>query len=130
MYLWGHFKTCPLGLVDKPRSVDLRMICHFSKDDQFGHSTNSWIDANDFPMCWFMATTIADFVSTLYPFSPSTISSLVPSCTTHILSKACSFYPCLFLVWAVEAYGFKHLPMCKFSVPGKFGPHGCLCVAF
>jgi len=61
----GHFWTCPLGLVDKPGSLDLRMIRQFSKDDQFGHSTNSWIDSNDFPMCWFMAATIASFVSVL-----------------------------------------------------------------
>src|SRR5882724_13262766 len=93
MYLWGHFKTCPLGLVDKPGSLDLWMICHFSKDDQFGHSTNSWIDSNDFLMHWFTAATIANFVSTWYPFSPCTISSLVPSGTTHILSEACSFFP-------------------------------------
>jgi len=25
----GHFHTCPLGLVEKPGSADLRMICHF-----------------------------------------------------------------------------------------------------
>ena len=25
----GHFHMCPLGLVEKPGSADLRMICHF-----------------------------------------------------------------------------------------------------
>jgi len=24
------------------------MICHFSKEDQFGQSTNSWVDLDDF----------------------------------------------------------------------------------
>ena len=66
----GHFRMCPLGLVDKPGSADLRMIRHFLKDNQFDHSTNSWIDSNDFPMCWFMATIIANFVSTLYILLP------------------------------------------------------------
>ena len=39
----GHFHTCPLGLVEKPGSLDLRMIRHFSKEDKFGHSTNGWL---------------------------------------------------------------------------------------
>jgi len=44
----GHFCTCLLGLVDKPGSVDLHMIHHFLKEDQFGHSTNGWLDSDDF----------------------------------------------------------------------------------
>jgi len=59
----GHFRTCPLGLVEKPGSVDLRMIRHFSKEDQFGHSTNSWLDSDDFPTRWFTACQTAEFVS-------------------------------------------------------------------
>ena len=37
----GHFCMCPLGLVEKPGTVDLCMIHHFSKEDLFGHSMNS-----------------------------------------------------------------------------------------
>jgi len=59
----GHFRTCPLGLVEKPGSTDLRMICHFSKEDQFGHSMNSWVDSDDFPTHWFTAAETANFVS-------------------------------------------------------------------
>src|SRR5882724_6688523 len=56
----GHFHTCPLGLVEKPGSVDLWMICHFSKEDQFGLSTNSWLDLDDFPTRWFTACQTAE----------------------------------------------------------------------
>src|SRR5882672_7662252 len=71
----GHFRTCPLGLVEKPGSVDLRMIRHFSKEDQFGRSTNSWLDSDDFPTHWFTVAETADFVSTSFTlFAPSTPS--------------------------------------------------------
>ena len=46
----GHFQTCPLRLVEKHSSVDLRMICHFLKEDQFGQSMNRWVDSNNFPL--------------------------------------------------------------------------------
>ena len=62
----GHFRTCPLWLVDKPGSKDLRMIRHFSKEDQFGQSMNSWVDSDNFPTCWFTAATVASFESISY----------------------------------------------------------------
>src|SRR5882724_4520343 len=75
----GHFQMCPLGLVDKPSSQDLRMIRHFSKEDQFGHSMNSWIDSDNFPTCWFTVAMVASFVSVLY-FIPPPLYCLAP-CT-------------------------------------------------
>ena len=62
----GHFRTCPLGLVEKPGSVDLHMIRHFSKEDHFGHSTNGWLDSDNFPTRWFTACQTAEFVSYLF----------------------------------------------------------------
>src|SRR5882724_10544488 len=59
----GHIWTCPLGLVKKPGLTILWMICHFSKEDQFGHSMNSWVDLDNFMMHWFIAAKTADFVS-------------------------------------------------------------------
>jgi len=61
-----HFRTCPLGLVEKPGLVDLHMIHHFSKEDLFGHSTNSWLNLDDFPTRWFTACQTADFVSYIF----------------------------------------------------------------
>jgi len=40
----GHFRTAPLGLVEKPGSTSLRLIRHLSKLDHLGGSTNGWID--------------------------------------------------------------------------------------
>ena len=62
----GHFRTCPLGLVEKPGSVDFRMIRHFSKEDLFGRSTNSWLDLDEFPTHWFTACQTAEFVSNIF----------------------------------------------------------------
>ena len=67
----GHFRTCPLGLVEKPGSSALRMIRHFSKEDHLGVSTNSWVDSDDFPTRWFTAAQTADFVSfVIFSFLP------------------------------------------------------------
>ena len=64
----GHFRTFLLGLMKKPGSTALRMICHFLKEDHLGQSTNSWLDSDDFPTRWFTASQTADFVShALYP---------------------------------------------------------------
>src|SRR5882724_8037142 len=59
----GHFRTCPLGLVEKLGLSALWMIHHFSKEDDYGVSTNSWVDSDDFPTCWFTVAQTADFVS-------------------------------------------------------------------
>jgi len=70
----GHFRTAPLGLVEKPGSDALRMIRHHSKEDGLGQSTNSWIDASINATKYYSASDTADFVSTrhslYYPLSP------------------------------------------------------------
>jgi len=59
----GHFRTSPLGLVDKePGSGKWRTIRHFSKEDAAGNSTNSWLNADDFPTKYYLASTTADYV--------------------------------------------------------------------
>ena len=40
----GHFHTTPPGLVEKPGSDALCMICHHSKKDCYDQSTNGWLD--------------------------------------------------------------------------------------
>src|SRR6266481_2693618 len=101
----GHFRTCPLGLVEKPGSTALCMIHHFLKDDQFGQSTNSWVNSDDFPTRWFMVSQMADFVSCL--FMSIFIATLsIPF--NHVLTFTChvSFYIhfILFLL-------FHHMPL-------------------
>lgn len=65
----GHFRTSPLGLVPKPgKGPDsFCMICHLSKRDSSGFSTNNWIDSDDFPTEWSSAAQCVDFVCTLSP---------------------------------------------------------------
>ena len=59
----GHFWTCSLGLDEELCSTVLWIIHHFSKEDQFGHSSNSWVDSDDFATCQFTAAKTANFVS-------------------------------------------------------------------
>jgi len=43
----GHFRTSPLGLVEKePGSGKWRTIHHLSKEDAAGDSTNGWLNAD------------------------------------------------------------------------------------
>ena len=109
----GHFRTCPLGLVEKPGSSALRMIRHFSKEDQFGDSTNSWVDSVDFPTRWFTAAQTADFVSldlTYFPESPFFHVSVLH--TAHFLSCL------LFLSSSGRGGCGNHFPLCESSAPG------------
>jgi len=59
----GHFRTAPLGLIKNPGSDALWMICHHSKIDDQGHSTNSWIDSSINTTKYYLAADAADFVS-------------------------------------------------------------------
>jgi hypothetical protein len=70
----GHFRTSPLGLVEKAgSSTEFRLIQHLSKLDASGESTNGWLDAKDFPTCYFSAVQCADLVSLPFPlFCPGT----------------------------------------------------------
>ena len=102
----SHFWTCPLGLVEKPGSSALRMIRHFSKTDQFGDSTNSWVNSDDFPTRWFSAAQTADFVCFVHPnfaLNPSTLSTHARS--SHGMFSISLVYPSL---EAVEALSFLH----------------------
>jgi len=109
----GHFRTCPLGLVEKPGSTALRMIRHFSKEDKFGDLTNSWVDSVDFPTRWFTAAQAADFVSFDLVYLPQ-----MPSLPVSVLHTAhFSLYFLFLLCWAVEAAG-NCLPTCESSAPG------------
>jgi len=85
----GHFRTCPLGLVEKPGSVDFRMIRHFSKEDLFGRSTNSWLDSDEFPTRWFTACQTAEFVKYIFllEFPPHISSSAM-----LFFHTACFYY--------------------------------------
>ena len=61
----GHFRTSPLGLVEKPgKPGALRLICHLSKCDHNGESTNRWLDSDDFPTRWYSAVDCTDIVNT------------------------------------------------------------------
>ena len=67
----GHFRTSPLGLVEKPRKPSaLRLICHHSKCDHNGESTNGWLDSDDFPTRWYSAADCADVVSPFIFLAP------------------------------------------------------------
>ena len=61
----GHFCTSPLGLVEKtPGSGKWLTICHLSKEDADGKSTNGWLNSSDFPTKYYSASMMADFVRT------------------------------------------------------------------
>ncbi|KAK0438526.1 uncharacterized protein EV420DRAFT_1221339, partial [Desarmillaria tabescens] len=53
VFFGGHFCTAPMGVVfdqQKPR-----IIHNLSAQDPEGSSTNSWLDAKDWPTCWYTA---------------------------------------------------------------------------
>ncbi|SJL13302.1 uncharacterized protein ARMOST_16742 [Armillaria ostoyae] len=53
-FFGGHFRTAPLGVVfdqEKPR-----IIHNLSARDTGGSSTNSWLDAKDWPTRWYTAS--------------------------------------------------------------------------
>jgi len=84
--------------------MDLRMTRHFLKADQFGHSTNSWVDLDDFPTCWFTAAKTINFVSASLVYFPHL--SLV---TPHVfLTQHVSLSHCYaFCFWAAEVHGLN-----------------------
>ena len=59
----GHFRTAPLGFIEKPGSSTLRFIYHHLKEDSFSHSTNSWLDPSIGSTKFYLAADAADFVS-------------------------------------------------------------------
>ena len=59
----SHFRTAPLGFVEKPGSSALRLIRHHSKLDSFSTSTNGWLDSSISPTKFYSAADAADYVS-------------------------------------------------------------------
>jgi hypothetical protein len=83
MIFKGHFRTAPLGLVEKepgsgelrkkqPDPSQLRMIRNHSACDPRGVSTNDWLDTHAEPTTWYSCAQMADVVS--YIRSPSFFS--------------------------------------------------------
>ena len=105
MEIFGSFFCCPLvGLVEKiAGDSNWQMICHLSKRVKDSNSTNDWINSDDFPTTYFMASWVTQFVSNfLTPFSPS-LCSLLPCfqsmacghwCPCHVAIFCCPC-PCL-----------------------------------
>jgi hypothetical protein len=63
-FFGGHFRTAPLGLVEKEPGVGKwRMIQNNSALDGSGGSTNSWLDAKDILIKWNTCANMADIVS-------------------------------------------------------------------
>ena len=59
----GHFRTSPVGLVEKvPGDGNWQMIRHLSKTDHLGFSTNDALDSHDFPTLFFSAAHVAELV--------------------------------------------------------------------
>ncbi len=62
VFFGGHFRTAPMGVVfDQAKP---RVIHNLSACDPEGSSTNSWLDAKDWPTKWYTATMFEDAVST------------------------------------------------------------------
>jgi len=97
----GHFRTAPLGFVEKPGSSSLCLIRNHSKEDRLGISTNGGIDASSGTTKFYSAAHAADFVSTLLQFLPFTPSKLSTACVLH---TPAILYPLFFIsYYAVEA---------------------------
>ena len=102
----GHFCTSPWGVIEMAGSpTNLHLIHHLSKIDSHGSSTNSWLDAAEFPTWYYSTTHCADFVhllfvyffllvcwSCLFPFNCTTFMVLASS-VPCVLLKRCLF-PC------------------------------------
>ena len=59
----GHFRTAPLGFVQNPGLSALRLICHHSKKDHLGMSTNGCIYMSAGVTKFYLAAHAVDFVS-------------------------------------------------------------------
>ncbi|SJK98561.1 uncharacterized protein ARMOST_01829 [Armillaria ostoyae] len=60
VFFGGHFRTAPMGVVfDQAKP---RVIHNLSARDSDGSSTNSWLDAKDWPTKWYTATMFEDAV--------------------------------------------------------------------
>ena len=68
----SHFCMSPLSLVEKdPGSSKWCTICHLLKEDDNGQLTNGWLNADDFPMKYYLVNMTADFVCGSHDTCPS-----------------------------------------------------------
>jgi len=66
----GPFRSSPVGLVEKiPGDGTWCMICHLSKCNEDGQSTNDWVDSDNFPTTYFAASWVCQFVSSSMCFT-------------------------------------------------------------
>ena len=71
-------RTSPVGLVEKyPGDGKWQMIQHLLKCDKQGYSMNDWINSADFPTLYYLAATVASYVSSSLSFIPSNIAYAV-----------------------------------------------------
>src|SRR5882724_10109443 len=64
------FCSSPVGLVEKfPGNCSWHMIHHLSKHDIDDHSTNGWVDSDEFPTTYFAASWVCQFVSCCFSFT-------------------------------------------------------------
>jgi len=62
----SFFRSSPVGPIEKIQGDNVwRIIHHLLKRDVEGHSTNEWLDSDDFPTTYFTASWVAQFVSHL-----------------------------------------------------------------
>src|SRR5882672_8555299 len=60
----GPFHSSPVGLIEKITGNGIWwMIRHLSKHNEEGQSTNGWIDSDEFPTTYFVASWVCQFVS-------------------------------------------------------------------
>src|SRR5882724_11164027 len=83
----GHFRTAPLGFVEKLGSSALNLICHHSKEDHLGSSTNGWIHTSPGATKFYSAVHAAKFVSfaTLIKFPPPPHQPLKIPCVIYMM---------------------------------------------
>ena len=94
-YIFGSFyHSSPLGLVEKtPGDCVWQMIRHLSKHNADSHSTNDWLNSDDFPISYFTASWVAQFVS-VFLTHPSNVywnlfCHLLLATVPLLLPKAC-----------------------------------------
>lgn len=76
IFFKGHFRCAPIGFIEKePGSKKWRMIRNLSACDDYGFSTNSWLNAKDMSIMWHSCSVFADLVC------------------SFLLSKYCMFFP-------------------------------------
>jgi len=105
----GHFRTAPLGFVEKPGSSSLHLIPHHSKEDHLSMSTNNWIDTSASATKVYSAAHTADFVSTYLHIIPLFPTHMYNAGHYSHISLSC--YPLYFFALSHGGLGLKHTCM-------------------